>query len=78
MTSGKPPWPFLEAISCVFLFVLFPLVPATRLSVGYSNSYMDSCQPPVPSLLGHLGELSQCQSPHVAPAENLQWLTLCV
>lgn len=57
MTSGKLAWTFLKAISCMFLFVLFPLVPATSLALGYSNSYVHSYQPPVHSLLGHPGEL---------------------
>lgn len=41
-------WNFLKTISCVFLFALSPVVPATNLSPGYSAS--PSCQAPSPVL----------------------------
>lgn len=55
MTSGKWVWNFLKTISCIFLFALSPVVPATSLSPGYSAS--PPARPPVHSPLGKESEL---------------------
>lgn len=55
MTSGKWVWNFLKTISCIFLFALSPVVPATSLSPGYSASR--PARPPVHSPLGGESEL---------------------
>ena len=77
MTSGKLVWNFLETISYIFFFGPFPLVPATNISLGYSNSYWDSYQPPVHSPAGHHRELYKMSvTTCYPPIENLQWLML--
>lgn len=73
MTSRKLVWNFLKTISCIFLFALSPVVPATNLSPGYSAS--TPTRPPVRSPLSQESEfyktsvhimLSPCPRPPVA------------
>lgn len=60
-----------------FLFGPFPLVSATNISLGYSNSYLDSYQPTVHSPVGHHGELCKMSiTMCYPPIESLQSLIL--